>query len=289
MTPRSTAKGAETRQVILNHALALATRVGFEGLTIGRLAEDLGMSKSGLIAHFQTKEALQVQVLESGAHRFVEEVLRPALKAPRGEPRLRALFEGFLAWDTSPSLPGGCPLIAAATELDDRPGPARDYLVRSRRDLLDLVVGTVRSAIQEGQFRVDVDAEQFTYEFWGAMLGYHHASRLMRDPRATERATRAFDGLVRAARVGSAGPIAPAHISSTALTAVARARGAGAADARSTRTRATRTTDAAPESARLARAGAAVPVQVPGAGQTARTHTRGRPAGAAPSRRSPQR
>src|SRR5262245_42309751 len=189
MTPRSTGKGAETRQTILDHALALATRVGIEGLTIGRLADDLGMSKSGLIAHFQTKEALQVQVLETGAHRFVEEVLRPALKASRGEPRLRALFDGVLAWDTSPSLPGGCPLIAAATELDDRPGPARDYLVRSRRDLLDLVAGTVRSAIQEGQFRGDVDAEQFAYEFWGAMLGYHHASRLMRDPRATERAT----------------------------------------------------------------------------------------------------
>ena len=200
MTTRSTGKGAETRQAILNHALALATRVGFEGLTIGRLAEDLGMSKSGLIAHFQTKEALQVQVLETGAHRFVEEVLRPALKAPRGEPRLRALFEGFLAWDTSPALPGGCPLIAAGTELDDRPGPARDYLVQSRRDLLDLIVGTVRSAIQEGQFRADVDAEQFAYEFWGAMLGYHHASHLMRDPRAAERAARAFDGLVRGAR-----------------------------------------------------------------------------------------
>jgi AcrR family transcriptional regulator len=210
MTPRSTGKGAETRQVILDHALALATRVGIEGLTIGRLADDLGMSKSGLIAHFQTKEALQVQVLETGAHRFVEEVLRPALKAPRGEPRLRALFEGFLAWEASPSLPGGCPLIAASSELDDRPGPARDYLVQARRDLFDLVAGTVRSAIQEGQFRPDVDPDQFTYEFWGAMLGYHHASRLMRDAHAAQRATRAFDALVRAARVGAgAGP--PPH------------------------------------------------------------------------------
>jgi AcrR family transcriptional regulator len=122
-------KGAQTKQAILNHALGLATRVGIEGLTIGRLADDLRMSKSGLIAHFQTKEALQVQVLQTGAHRFVEDVLRPALKAPRGEPRLRSLFEGFLAWEASPSLPGGCPLIAASTELDDRPGPARDYLV----------------------------------------------------------------------------------------------------------------------------------------------------------------
>src|SRR5262245_29457020 len=193
-------KGARTKQAILDHALKLATRVGIEGLTIGRLAEDLGMSKSGLIAHFQTKEALQVQVLQTGAHRFVEDVLRPALKAPRGEPRLRALFESFLAWESSPTLPGGCPLIAASSELDDRPGPARDYLVQSRRDLLDLVAGTVRSAMDEGQFRPDVEPDQFAYEFWGAMLGFHHASRLMRDPRAAERARSAFERLVRSAR-----------------------------------------------------------------------------------------
>src|SRR5262245_42407071 len=193
-------KGARTKQAILDHALALATRVGIEGLTIGRLAEDLGMSKSGLIAHFQTKEALQVQVLQTGAHRFVEDVLRPALKAPRGEPRLRALFESFLAWESSPSLPGGCPLIAASSELDDRPGPARDYLVQSRRDLLDLLAGTVRSAIDEGQFRPDLDPEQFAYEFWGAMLGFHHASRLMRDPRSSERARAGVETLVRSAR-----------------------------------------------------------------------------------------
>src|SRR5262245_55779362 len=197
-------KGARTKQAILDHALALATRVGIEGLTIGRLAEDLGMSKSGLIAHFQTKEALQVQVLQTGAHRFVEDVLRPALKAPRGEPRLRALFEGFLAWEASPSLPGGCPLIAASTELDHRPGPARDYRVQTRRDLLDLLATTVRSAIDESQFRSDLDPDQFAYDFWGAMLGYHHASRLMRDPRARDRASAAFEALVRAARATAA-------------------------------------------------------------------------------------
>jgi len=199
-------KGAETRQAILGHALEMATKVGIEGLTIGRLAQDLGMSKSGLIAHFRSKEALQVQVLETGAHRFIEDVLRPALKAPRGEPRLRALFAGFLAWEASPSLPGGCPLIAASSELDDRPGPARDYLVRARGDLFDLLAATVRSAVDEGQFRPDVDAEQFVYEFWGAILAYHHASRLMRDPRARERAQAAFDALVRAARLAGPSP-----------------------------------------------------------------------------------
>jgi AcrR family transcriptional regulator len=204
MVVRAAGKGAETKQAILNHALALATKVGIEGLTIGRLADDLGMSKSGLIAHFQSKEALQVQVLETGANRFVEDVLRPALKAPRGEPRLRSLFDSFLAWEASPSLPGGCPLIAASTELDDRPGPARDYLVRAQRDMFDLIAGTVRSAIQEGHFRPDVDPDQFAYEFWGAMLAFHHASRLMRDARARQRAQAAFDSLVHRARAVSA-------------------------------------------------------------------------------------
>ena len=99
-----------------------------------------------------------------------------------------------------PSLPGGCALIAASTELDDWLGPARDYLVRARRGLLDLLVGTVRSATEEGQFRPGVDSARLAYEFWGAMLGYHHASRLVRDPHASERVHRAFESLGRVAR-----------------------------------------------------------------------------------------
>ena len=119
-------KGEQTREAILVHALRLATRVGFEGLTIGQLADDLKLSKSGLFAHFKSKENLQLQVPEMASRRFVDAVVKPALAAPRGEARVRALFERWLAWETSPSLPGGCPFVAAATELDDRPGPARD-------------------------------------------------------------------------------------------------------------------------------------------------------------------
>lgn len=200
MAPRTSTKGEQTRQAILSHALGLATKVGFEGLTIGRLAEDLGMSKSGLIGHFQTKEALQVQVLQAASQRFVEEVIRPALKAPRGEPRLRALFAAFFTWEGSPSLPGGCPFIAAASELDDRPGPVRDTLVAVLRDWFDLLAGTVRIAIDEGHFRADVDPAQFAYEVYGVMLAYHHGSRLFRDPRARERAQAAFEALIRDAR-----------------------------------------------------------------------------------------
>src|SRR3989442_440998 len=118
-------KGEQTREAILVHALRLATKVGFEGLTIGRLADDLELSKSGLFAHFKSKENLQVQVLEMASRRFIDEVIKPALGAPRGERRVRALFERWMQWEASPSLPGGCPFMAASTEPDDRPAPGR--------------------------------------------------------------------------------------------------------------------------------------------------------------------
>ena len=122
-------KGDQTRDAILERAVRLASQVGLEGLTIGRLAGALDLSKSGLFAHFASKETLQVQTLERAAERFVEVVLRPALAEPRGEPRLRALFERWLRWPQEVSQPGGCIFVQAAVELDDRPGPARDRLV----------------------------------------------------------------------------------------------------------------------------------------------------------------
>ena len=192
-------KGDQTREAILLHALALATRVGFEGLTIGRLADDLKLSKSGLFAHFGSKETLQVKVLELASRRFVDEVVKPALTAPRGVRRVRALFERWLAWETSPTLPGGCPFNAAATELDDRPGPARDYVVRSQRDWLEIIANTARTAVQEGDFQAGLDCEQFAYELQSIMLGYAHASRLMKDPKARARTERAFEALLTSA------------------------------------------------------------------------------------------
>jgi AcrR family transcriptional regulator len=148
-----TSKGEQTREAILAHALGLATRIGFEGLTIGRLADDLRMSKSGLFAHFRSKEALQLEILRLAGARMVESVVKPALAAPRGEPRVRALFERWLAWEQSPSLPGGCPFMAASFELDDRPGPVRDFVVQNLRDWIDTLAGAARIAVQEGHFR----------------------------------------------------------------------------------------------------------------------------------------
>lgn len=199
-------KGEQTREAILLHALKLATKVGFEGLTIGRLADDLKLSKSGLFAHFGSKESLQVKVLELASRRFVDEVVKPALTAPRGVRRVRALFERWLAWETSPSLPGGCPFNAAATELDDRPGPAHDYVVRAQRDWLETVANTARTAIHEGDFDADLDCEQFAYELQSIMLGYAHAARLMKDPKARARTERAFEALLHAAAAQTSTP-----------------------------------------------------------------------------------
>ncbi len=189
-------KGEATRTAILDRATALASEVGLEGLTIGSLADDLGLSKSGLFAHFRSKEALQIQVLEHIAARFVDNVIRPALKAPRGEPRLRALFELLLEWPTRNELPGGCPLVSAVSELDSRPGPARDLLVRQQRDWLDTIATVVRTALAEGHFRKEVDPEQFAYELYGIEFAYHHALRLLEDPKASRRARAAFEALM---------------------------------------------------------------------------------------------
>ena len=137
MAARSTTKGEATREAILAHALGLATRIGFEGLTIGRLAEALQMSKSGLFAHFRSKEGLQLEILRFAGARMVETVVKPAFAVERGEPRVRALFDRWLAWEQSPDLPGGCPFMAASFELDDRPGPVRDFVVQNLRDWID--------------------------------------------------------------------------------------------------------------------------------------------------------
>src|SRR5262249_45071669 len=140
-------KGEATRQAILGQAAQVASRVGLEGVTIGRLADELELSKSGLFAHFQSKEALQIQTLRFAAELFVERVIRPALRAPRGEPRLRALFERWLDWARAASLEGGCLFVAAASELDDREGPVRDELVRQQRDWLELIANVARTGV----------------------------------------------------------------------------------------------------------------------------------------------
>src|ERR1051326_5790937 len=112
-------KGAETKETILTEAIAIASKVGLEGLSIGNLAKASGLSKSGLFAHFNSLENLQLAVLQKAADKFVEVVIAPALKKPRGSPRVKALIDNMLAWTNANFMPGGCIFISAANEFDD--------------------------------------------------------------------------------------------------------------------------------------------------------------------------
>ena len=189
-------KGADTRQAVLRHALALSSRVGLQGLSIGRLADELEMSKSGLFGHFRSKEALLSQVLELAAREFLDDVVRPAFREPAGEPRVRKLFENWVEWTRSNRYAGGCPFMQFSFELDDQPGPLRDELLRQQKGWLGILAESARRAIAEGHFRKDLDVEQFAYELQSLMLGYHHAARLMRDDNADERVRKTFESLI---------------------------------------------------------------------------------------------
>ena len=193
-------KGEVTRGSILDKSLALASQVGMAGLSIGELAVRTGMSKSGLFAHFGSKESLQLQVLEEARQRFIALVAVPALKRPRGTPRLQALFDLWLDWSKAEFSPGGCIFMATASELDDRPGPLRDALVESQREWLATLATAVRQGIEAGKLRRNLDPDQFAYEFYSITLAYHHFSRLLRDPSAEIRARRAWRDLLNHAR-----------------------------------------------------------------------------------------
>ena len=193
-------KGEQTKQAILEKAFQIATVVGLSGVSIGRLAEETGLSKSGLFAHFGSKEALDVAVVEEGSRQFIEEVMVPALRHPRGEPRLRALFENWLAWG---GRPGGCFFVSASAELDDRPGPPRDALVRAQKDWVDELAKATRIAIQEGHFHANVDPEHFAFEMYSLMLGSHLFMRFLHEPKALSRTRHSFDRLIASARASS--------------------------------------------------------------------------------------
>lgn len=194
-------KGSATRFAVLGVATEIASRKGLAGLTIGSLASRVEMSKSGLFAHFQSKESLQLQVLAFARESWIDLVVRPALSAPRGEPRVRVLVEHWLAAGRRGD--PGCLFVSAATEFDDQPGPVRDQLVRDHRDFMDSIHMMVTAAITHGDFRSDVDAEQFAHDLWGAMLAFFYASRLLEDPAAETRTRRAVDALVAASRASA--------------------------------------------------------------------------------------
>lgn len=197
-------KGASTKDEILRRGLLVAGERGLEGLTIGTLAASVGMSKSGLYAHFGSKEDLQIAVLDHAAGRFRERVVIPAIRQPRGLPRLQELFRRWLAWPADLS-GGGCPFIGGATEFDDREGPVRDALAQHLTDILSVIERATRICIEEGHMRADTDPGQIAYEVWGLVLGYHHFSRFARSSASLSRAETAFTHLLEYAGSGGRG------------------------------------------------------------------------------------
>ena len=189
-------KGEQTRAAILDEALRIASKLGLEGLTIGSLADATGMSKSGLFAHFGSREDLQLAVLEHAAQLYGEKVFVPVLKIERGLPRLRALFERWLDWTLESGLPGGCIMISAAVEYDDRPGPIRDAAIANQHRGNAITQKAVRLAIEEGHLSRDTDPEQISFEMLGIVLASHNHRRLLGDKEARKRALTAFGELI---------------------------------------------------------------------------------------------
>jgi AcrR family transcriptional regulator len=196
---RHARKGQMTRAAIIEQALSIARREGLEGLTIGSLAERLGMSKSGVFAHFGSREELQLAVLNQYAVHFVDVVLRPAVERPRGLPRLRAMLNNWLA-HLAEEIEAGCILIAGACEYDDRPGPLQDALVAIVGGWKSELLQAIRQAQREGHLDRRADAHQMVFEIYGLMLILHQDARLLRSSDSVQRARAALTRLIEAAR-----------------------------------------------------------------------------------------
>ncbi len=184
-------KGQQTRATILDAALTLASHMGLEGLSIGALAEVTGMSKSGVFAHFGSRDELQIAVVREYHNKFEEEVFYPALREPRGLPRLRALFELWVK-RVAVEIDSGCIYISGAVEFDDRPGPVRDALVDMVQTWQDALERAIGMAVEEGHLRADTDPAQMLFEVHGLILALHHDARFLRHPGAVDRARVAF-------------------------------------------------------------------------------------------------
>jgi AcrR family transcriptional regulator len=191
-TPRTLQKGQQTRAAILDAALSLASSMGLEGLSIGALAEVTRMSKSGVFAHFGSREELQISVIREYHARFEEEVFFPAIRQRRGLPRLRALFENWIR-RVSVELDSGCIYISGAVEFDDRPGPVRDALATMVRAWQSALERAIRIAIDDGHLKPDTDPTQMLFEVHGLILALHHDARFLRIPGALARARTGFE------------------------------------------------------------------------------------------------
>lgn len=192
-------KGELTRAAILDVALDLASRDGLEGLTIGLLADKMNMSKSGVFAHFGSREDLQIEVLKLYHHHFEQEVFYPSMKERRGLPRLESMFARWVKRVTV-EIASGCIYISGAVEYDDRPGAIREELVGMVRAWQDALHRCVQQAIEMGHLRSDTDPQQLVYEMYGLILALHHDARFIKRPGSVDRAQLGFERLLEVYR-----------------------------------------------------------------------------------------
>jgi AcrR family transcriptional regulator len=172
----------------------MASQVGLESITIGSLARETGMSKSGLFAHFQSKENLQIEILNHAAREFADNVVVPALKIPAGISRIKALVDSWIAWGEK--MKGGCIFVSASTEFSERPGRVRAVLLQQQEAWIDSLKRIAQSAIRVGHFKQDIDCEQFAFDLYSLMLGFHYYYKLLQDSETKKRQEVALEHLL---------------------------------------------------------------------------------------------
>lgn len=192
---RALQKGQQTKLAIVEAALGLSTQIGLEGLSIGVLAEVTHMSKSGVFAHFGSREELQISVIREYFHRFEQEVFYPALGVPRGLPRVQALFANWMK-RVAVEIQSGCIFISGAVEFDDRPGPVRDALASSVQTWLTALFRAVVLAKETGHLRADADEQQMAFEIHGLILALHYEARFLKNPGSIGRANQGFENIL---------------------------------------------------------------------------------------------
>ena len=190
------AKGSRTRSRILTAAVETACINGFNGLNLQPLADRVGLTKSGLYAHFGSKEVLQVAALEHAAGLFQATVVAPAKTAAAGLPRLRGVFERWLEWPGGAGLPGHCPFFAAAVEFDDVDGPVRERLMRLFRDFREVLEQLVASSVRHAHLAAGTSPRQFVHELVALRYAHHWGRDFMREPATAEHTRVAFAALV---------------------------------------------------------------------------------------------
>ncbi len=188
-------KGEDTKLMILDIGLGMASRLGLEAVSIGALAKAAQMSKSGLFAHFQSKENLQIEILRYAGQLFSEAVVNPALKVEAGIARIQALVDNWIRWTAR--LSGGCIFVQASNDFKDRPGKVRDFLLLQQKAWIDSLRRIAQSAIRVGHLRQDLDCDQFAFELYSLLLGFHLYDKLLKDNDIKARQQTALDTLFK--------------------------------------------------------------------------------------------